>query len=190
MAINLQEGLELPQGIEDACVAIIKRGNALQEGSDTMDGLSKVSTWEGESGEAARRGNDINGKNLKRSAMDNLKIAASGKRLITEAQDIADRIRTLVAEAVNTEPAMDIDLRANTVTAPNTEYMDDETKSKVAAKVQRLQGEIANLLTALELVDADLAQVIKGGTGQSGICLLYTSPSPRDVEESRMPSSA
>ena len=23
-----------------------------------------------------------------------------------------------------------------------------------------------------------------------GICLLYTSPSPRDVEESRMPSSA
>ena len=29
------------------------------------------------------------------------------------------------------------------------------------------------------------------GTGQSiKICLLYTSPSPRDVEESRMPSSA
>ena len=26
--------------------------------------------------------------------------------------------------------------------------------------------------------------------GQSMICLLYTSPSPRDVEESRMPSSA
>ena len=26
--------------------------------------------------------------------------------------------------------------------------------------------------------------------GDFGICLLYTSPSPRDVEESRMPSSA
>ena len=26
--------------------------------------------------------------------------------------------------------------------------------------------------------------------GPSGCCLLYTSPSPRDVEESRMPSSA
>ena len=25
---------------------------------------------------------------------------------------------------------------------------------------------------------------------QGGACLLYTSPSPRDVEESRMPSSA
>ena len=28
------------------------------------------------------------------------------------------------------------------------------------------------------------------GKGQVRICLLYTSPSPRDVEESRMPSSA
>ena len=28
------------------------------------------------------------------------------------------------------------------------------------------------------------------GIAQSGSCLLYTSPSPRDVEESRMPSSA
>ena len=28
------------------------------------------------------------------------------------------------------------------------------------------------------------------GTKGGGGCLLYTSPSPRDVEESRMPSSA
>ena len=35
------------------------------------------------------------------------------------------------------------------------------------------------------------AQVTNGGYGYSyGSCLLYTSPSPRDVEESRMPSSA
>ena len=28
------------------------------------------------------------------------------------------------------------------------------------------------------------------GTGQTSVCLLYTSPSPRDAHESRMPSSA
>ena len=28
------------------------------------------------------------------------------------------------------------------------------------------------------------------GAQEAGTCLLYTSPSPRDVEESRMPSSA
>ena len=50
-----------------------------------------------------------------------------------------------------------------------------------------------------ELVDsAPQSAVIKvigvGGGGGNAvrhmICLLYTSPSPRDVEESRMPSSA
>ena len=43
-------------------------------------------------------------------------------------------------------------------------------------------------------VDAQLQQTIaqalmKGGMHEKA-CLLYTSPSPRDVEESRMPSSA
>ena len=32
--------------------------------------------------------------------------------------------------------------------------------------------------------------VVTQGHEASGTCLLYTSPSPRDVEESRMPSSA
>ena len=38
-----------------------------------------------------------------------------------------------------------------------------------------------------------VAQAIRGmneAIEQNNICLLYTSPSPRDVEESRMPSSA
>ena len=32
--------------------------------------------------------------------------------------------------------------------------------------------------------------IVYSRSGSSGTCLLYTSPSPRDVEESRMPSSA
>ena len=40
--------------------------------------------------------------------------------------------------------------------------------------------------------DEHLDQVIDVGVGAqlTAACLLYTSPSPRDVEESRMPSSA
>ena len=33
-------------------------------------------------------------------------------------------------------------------------------------------------------------KVIRDGMGQSQVCLLYTSPSPRDTRRSRMPSSA
>ena len=36
---------------------------------------------------------------------------------------------------------------------------------------------------------ANLLEVL-GASVRLGACLLYTSPSPRDVEESRMPSSA
>ena len=49
-------------------------------------------------------------------------------------------------------------------------------------------------LAELEQVDADLNDVYLEDSleraAQSYRCLLYTSPSPRDVEESRMPSSA
>ena len=34
------------------------------------------------------------------------------------------------------------------------------------------------------------AQIHAGGRGKAGGCLLYTSPSPRDLSTSRMPSSA
>ena len=46
---------------------------------------------------------------------------------------------------------------------------------------------------AHEIVNLDLQKILAGSAlvGDSDIpCLLYTSPSPRDVEESRMPSSA
>ena len=40
----------------------------------------------------------------------------------------------------------------------------------------------------------DAQRIFIAGVGRTGMvmrcCLLYTSPSPRDVEESRMPSSA
>ena len=36
----------------------------------------------------------------------------------------------------------------------------------------------------------ELYEIIKNRKAQPKDCLLYTSPNPRDVEESRMPSSA
>ena len=39
-------------------------------------------------------------------------------------------------------------------------------------------------------VDRRLEEMVESVGMKLGFCLLYTSPSPRDVEESRMPSSA
>ena len=50
----------------------------------------------------------------------------------------------------------------------------------------------ALVITVLAWVRFVLAEELteSKSTALSTICLLYTSPSPRDVEESRMPSSA
>ena len=45
-------------------------------------------------------------------------------------------------------------------------------------------------LLVLGLAHADLDQLMLFESILYSTCLLYTSPSPRDVEESRMPSSA
>ena len=53
-----------------------------------------------------------------------------------------------------------------------------------------MAAQMVALLTLLEAGDELVAaSTLYGGT-YSQFCLLYTSPSPRDVEESRMPSSA
>jgi len=50
----------------------------------------------------------------------------------------------------------------------------------------RMRKLISVFKTPQAVLDADIRRIMN----VEGICLLYTSPSPRDVEESRMPSSA
>ena len=56
-----------------------------------------------------------------------------------------------------------------------------EVKGVTSTEVGYSQGK--NSKTSYE-------EVCTGTTDHVEVCLLYTSPSPRDVEESRMPSSA
>ena len=59
----------------------------------------------------------------------------------------------------------------------------DEKVSKFEATILGLQHVLA--------MDVYVPPIILAGIlAMSSACLLYTSPSPRDVEESRMPSSA
>ena len=70
---------------------------------------------------------------------------------------------------------------------------DEEIENRTGASIDwifDLEGEEGFRKRETKILD-ELAQLnsIVLSTG-GGICLLYTSPSPRDVEESRMPSSA
>ena len=56
--------------------------------------------------------------------------------------------------------------------------------------VDSLRPGLANLNLVLKVVEAKEVLNKKHPDGSSTTCLLYTSPSPRDKRQSRMPSSA
>ena len=62
----------------------------------------------------------------------------------------------------------------------NITYQKYDIKTLVGLKVQGISSSVVATVVATEY----------GSDTESDTCLLYTSPSPRDVEESRMPSSA
>ena len=67
---------------------------------------------------------------------------------------------------------------------------DDLSRSRLKALIQegalRRNGQVLIDPSAKVTAGADYSLTLQDATP----CLLYTSPSPRDVEESRMPSSA
>ena len=62
----------------------------------------------------------------------------------------------------------------------------DPSKSLEAAKAMKLS---ANELLRMGIIDEVISEPL-GGAHRNKDCLLYTSPSPRDRQKSRMPSSA
>ena len=58
-------------------------------------------------------------------------------------------------------------------------------------RVRKYRGDNLTLKTGFYIVrKLVFGQTVSSLSSYSMVCLLYTSPSPRDVEESRMPSSA
>ena len=66
------------------------------------------------------------------------------------------------------------------------------TKPKISLiGAGQIGGTLAHLIALKELGDVVLFDVSEGiAKGKALDCLLYTSPSPRDRQKSRMPSSA
>ena len=68
-----------------------------------------------------------------------------------------------------------------------TEYKLDDSTTITALLHDTIEDTDLTLGEVKKQFGAEIADLVDGLTK---ICLLYTSPSPRDVEESRMPSSA
>ena len=75
-----------------------------------------------------------------------------------------------------------------------TELRIKELEIKQQAKVEKervgFEKQLHEKEKSLDKREAQLSQQADGLRKQESICLLYTSPSPRDLSTSRMPSSA
>ena len=65
---------------------------------------------------------------------------------------------------------------------------DSESSQRIRLAAEELAPDTSALFWSF--TQTDLYGDVKTPQGVFWTCLLYTSPSPRDVEESRMPSSA
>ena len=63
-------------------------------------------------------------------------------------------------------------------------------KNKAKSKYAPGKDKSSSSMGTAFKMSTELVAAVAVGTIIGFICLLYTSPSPRDVEESRMPSSA
>ena len=69
-------------------------------------------------------------------------------------------------------------------------FVDSSNKEQEGSRYRFLLDGIAKYSLVVEYIKFSDGTGIIGLGGDFAGCLLYTSPSPRDVEESRMPSSA
>ena len=105
-----------------------------------------------------------------RNSNDGISLAQTAEGALNETTNILQRIRELAIQSAN-------------------DTNNDSDRASLQAEVSQLKDELDRIaettnFNGYKVLDGTfLAQDLQ-------VCLLYTSPSPRDVEESRMPSSA
>ena len=98
--------------------------------------------------------------------MDNKK--QSTEQYESTEENLVQDLKKSLEDTINETKSTLDDLEQTVETTINDQSVSDATKKMVDS----IKSDITN------------------SSGEKGNCLLYTSPSPRDVEESRMPSSA
>ena len=95
---------------------------------------------------------------------------------------------------VELEPAIDFSLGQIDVTFPSIFDVIELNAAPVAtndtATTEQGASVTINVLENDFDPDRDTISLLAAGDAANGTCLLYTSPSPRDRQKSRMPSSA
>ena len=140
-------------------------------------------------------------KELLNSQLSKTKNLAEGKIIEGKITKITEKFVFLFIEGLKSEPVLDINELKSMGLSKNIsigatipvllEKIEDKNGDVIvsAQKAQKIKGwnKLVKCYENNELINGKITQKTKGGVI---VCLLYTSPSPRDRTRSRMPSSA
>ena len=110
------------------------------------------------------------------------------------AVEIIDRVAIIVGEGVVLESQVDSMLKTiksrlteQGIQMPPDEVLLDQVNERLIVEELQLQ---AGYRAGVRISDGELNATMEDIARNNNLCLLYTSPSPRDLSTSRMPSSA
>lgn len=177
MPLTLKELKDWSPEIADLAGSTREAAGNHTKSAEFYRSLMKASTWEGDGGDAARAGMETTAREHEATAEDLAKGATGMEHAHKDAVDVARRIKNILDYAAESPP-VEVNESTNEVIPPDVSHMTKEYAAQVATKVADLQEEIAAVLAAGELVDADLARAIAAATGGSTPDLKDDAPTP------------
>ena len=102
-----------------------------------------------------------------------------------------DEIVKLIGKALEVQPEEKVILKQPSKTTDSIEYVCATKSSKIVKGISEASKQLDEYVHLVAPTDMSVLITGESGTGKEvTACLLYTSPSPRDRQKSRMPSSA
>lgn len=181
MGLTLRELIFLPPEIADLAKATHAMATNHANSADFYRPLVQLSTWQGQAADTAAASmlgvaaqHDTHADDLKSAAdaMDHCE---------TDAETVANNVRDLLNYAAE-KPAVQVNEDTNTVTPPDTSYLDKDAAQQVAQKVTAVQERIAKVLADGAVVDGELGQAISKATGVPA-----ASSTPKTLQDLLLP---
>ena len=174
-------GVELMATGENACTWGAKTNTNLQLVEQILGGFTQQSIAGG-AGTTALTITDNGTGDTAGHRMIEFTGTISGNRIVT----IPNDVQTFYILRNSTSGSHTVEFKYATGSGSSFTFASTDKGDKIVFAAAD-DGSNPNILTLA--IGTGIANVVEDTTPQLG-CLLYTSPSPRDVEESRMPSSA
>ncbi|MDO2387183.1 hypothetical protein QRB41_28245 [Mycobacterium avium subsp. hominissuis] len=181
MGVTLRELIFLPPDITDLAKATRAMATNHAQSAEFYRSLVRLSGWQGRAADTAAASMLGVATQHDTHAEDLNAAAAAMDRCEADAESVANKVRDLLTFAAE-RPAVQVNEDTNTVTPPDTSYLDKAAAQQVAEKVAAVEEQVTKVLSEGAVVDGELAQAIAKATGVPA-----AADSPKTLQDLLLP---